>query len=409
MMKRLGFIFTVLILGLFVGCNQDSTSEKENKLLLLSFDGFRYDYLSKAETPNFDNLVESGVSSDGLIPIFPSKTFPNYYAIATGLYPENNGFVGNSMYDPQMDARFSMGNRDAVENPDWYEGEPIWNTVEKNGKKAGTMFWVGSETPIQDMRPTHWKSYDGQMPDSSRIDSVVKWLSYGNELEVDFATVYFSFVDSQGHRHGPNSPEVVEAIKRADDLIGYLIRKMEQAGIRQNTNLMIISDHGMTEVSRERIVVLDDMIDPDDLELVEYSPSLMANVKDGKLDEVYAALKANEENFKVYKKEDIPERYHLKNHPRVPDLLMVADLGYTINSREYFESRDNYPSGATHGFDNQEKEMYAIFVANGPDFKKGYRVDTFQNVHLYSLMAHLLNIEPAQTDGNIDSVSAMLK
>jgi len=403
-MKRHVFLPLIVISCLFAfGCQQGE------KLLLLSFDGFRYDYLSKAETPNFDHLVEGGVISDGLIPIFPSKTFPNYYAIATGLYPENNGFVGNSMYDPEMDARFSMGNRDAVENPDWYQGEPIWNTVEKNGKQAGTMFWVGSETPIQDMRPTHWKSYDGSMPDSARIDSVVKWLSYGNELEVDFATVYFSFVDSRGHRYGPDSPEVVEAIRRADDLVGYLIEKMNQSRLKEYTNLMIVSDHGMAEVSPDRKVVLDDMIDPDDLELVEYSPSLMANVKDGKLDEVYNALKANEENFKVYKKEDIPDRYHLKNHPRIPELLMVADLGYTINSRDYFESRDNYPSGGVHGFDNMETEMHAIFVANGPDFKSGYRMQAFQNVHLYALMAHLLEVEPAQTDGNLNTVSVMLK
>lgn len=408
MKKFTNFLF-VIVLFLIAACDHSPKNSEQNKLLLLSFDGFRYDYLSKADTPNFDQLVEDGVIGEGLIPIFPSKTFPNYYAIATGLYPENNGFVGNNMYDPEMDARFTMSNRDAVENPDWYEGEPIWNTVEKNGKKAGTMFWVGSETAIQDMRPTHWKRYDGGMPDSSRIDSVVKWLSYGNEKEVDFATVYFSFVDSRGHRYGPDSPEVVEAIKRADDLVGYLIQKMEQSEIRQKTNLMIVSDHGMTEVSRDRIVVLDDMINPDDLELVAYSPALMANVKDGKLEEVYNALKANEENFKVYKKEDIPERYHLKNHRRIPDLLLVADLGYTINAKEYFDSRESYPSGGTHGFDNQEKEMHAIFVANGPDFKEGYQMKAFQNIHLYSLMAHLLNIKPAQTDGTLDSVSVMLK
>jgi predicted AlkP superfamily pyrophosphatase or phosphodiesterase len=408
-MKRHIGILLVLISCLFVGCQTEKNSPSGDKVLLVSFDGFRYDYLTKAETPNFDKLVENGVISEGLIPIFPSKTFPNYYAIATGLYPENNGFVGNNMYDPEMDARFSMGNRDAVENPDWYEGEPIWNTVEKNGKKAGTMFWVGSETPIQDMRPTHWKSYNGSMPDSARIDSVIKWLSYGNEKEVDFATVYFSFVDSRGHRYGPDSPQVIEAIERADNLVGYLIEKMNASGLKENTNLMIVSDHGMAAVSKERIVILDEMIDPDLLQMVEYSPSVMANVKDGKLDEVYEALKANEEHFTVYKKEDIPERYHLKNHPRVPELLLVADVGYTINNREYFESRDNYPSGATHGFDNQAKKMHAIFVANGPDFKNGYQAKAFQNIHIYPLIAHLLDIEPAPIDGKLDSVSVVLK
>lgn len=395
-----------MVLGAAVGCSQ--TDQKDPKLLLVAFDGFRYDYLTKADTPNFDKLVATGVISEGLIPIFPSKTFPNFYAIASGLYPENSGFVGNNMYDPQMDARFTMSDRSAVENPEWYGGEPIWNTVEKAGKKAGTMFWVGSEAPIQNMRPTHWKRYDESMQDSARIDSVIKWLSDGTDQEVDFSTVYFSFTDSQGHRFGPDSPEVVTAIERADKLVGYIIQKMEENQLSDNTNLMIVADHGMAEISRERIVVLDDMIDPSDLEPVSYSPALMANVKEGKLDAVYSALKQNEENFQVYKKEDIPERYHLKNHHRIPDLLLVADLGYTINSLDYFERRSDYPSGATHGFDNKHKEMSAIFVANGPDFKKGYKMGPFQNIHLHRLMTHLLDIEPAATDGKLDSVSVML-
>ncbi len=410
MIKKLLNLIALCVFGVsLIGCSTQPQQPEADKLLLVSFDGFRHDYLSKAETPNFDALIQQGVISEGLIPIFPSKTFPNYYAIATGLYPENNGFVGNSMYDPEVDARFSMSNRDAVENPDWYQGEPIWNTVEKNGKKAGTMFWVGSETPIQNMRPTHWKSYEGSMPDSARIDSVIKWLTYGNEKEVDFATVYFSFVDGVGHRYGPNSPLIIEAIKRADDLVGYLTQRMSESELTENTNLMIVSDHGMAEVSRERIVALDEMIAPEDVELIEYSPSVMMNVKEGKLNEVYSSLKENEKNYRVYKKAEIPARYHLKNHRRTPDILMVAELGYTINFRSYFESRQNYPSGGAHGFDNSEREMHALFVAAGPDFKNGSKVHTFQNVHLYELMTHLLNIEPARNDGSLDSVSVLLK
>ncbi|HKK24367.1 MAG TPA: ectonucleotide pyrophosphatase/phosphodiesterase, partial [Gracilimonas sp.] len=184
-MKNL--ILTLVILLTAIGCTEQKPVDKPKgeKVLLISFDGFRYDYLSKTETPNFDELVNGGVISEGLIPIFPSKTFPNHYAIATGLYPENNGFVGNNMYDPEMDAKFAIRNRDAVENPDWYQGEPIWNTVEKAGKNAGTMFWVGSEAPIQDIRPTFWKQYNELMGDSARIDSVIKWMTLDNENEVD--------------------------------------------------------------------------------------------------------------------------------------------------------------------------------------------------------------------------------
>lgn len=383
--------------------------EKPTKLLLISFDGFREDYLTKTYTPNFDLLTASGVIGEGLIPVFPSKTFPNYYAIATGLYPENSGFIGNSMYDPKMNLSFSMGDREQVENPDWYGGEPIWNTVEKNGLNAGTMFWVGSEAPIQNMRPTFWKPYDGRMPNEARIDSVLKWMTLENEKEIDFGTLYFSFVDSRGHRNGPDSEEVIEAIQEADQLIGYLIEELKSKELWGSMNIIIVADHGMAEVSRERLIVLDDYVNTEGFEIISSTPVLMFNVPQGRSETVYEMLKVKENNFKIYKRENLPDRFHLRNHYRVPELIMIADLGYTINTKEYIEARRNYPSGGTHGFDNEEKEMHAVFVANGPDFQEGYTMKTFQNIHLYELMVHLLGIPSAGTDGSLDSVRVMLR
>ena len=400
-------IFIILFLS-SLACSIQS-EESPPKLLLISFDGFRADYLSKTDTPNFDTFTETGVLGEGLVPVFPSKTFPNYYAIATGLYPENNGFIGNSMYDPEMNLSFSMGDREQVENPNWYGGEPIWNTVEKNGLNAGTMFWVGSEAPIQNMRPTFWKRYNGRMPNEARIDSVLKWMSLGNEKEIDFGTLYFSFVDSRGHRNGPDSEEVVEAIQQADELIGYLIRKMKEKELWDSTNIMIVADHGMAEVSRDRLIILDDLVNMEGINIISSTPVVMMNVQPESLENVYNILKRNEENYRLYRKENLPERFHLRNHKRVPDLVMIADLGYTINTREYIERRENYPSGGTHGFDNREKEMHAFFVAHGPDFKEGYTMKRFENIHLYELMTHLLGISSAGTDGSIDSVKVMLR
>ena len=398
----------ILLFLCSLACSAPSEN-KSQKLLLISFDGFRTDYLSKTETPNFDLLTKSGVLGEGLIPVFPSKTFPNYYAIATGLYPENSGFIGNRMYDPEMDLSFSMGDREQVENPDWYGGEPIWNTVEKNGLNAGTMFWVGSEAPIQNMRPTFWKQYDGRMPDKARVDSVLKWMTIGNEKEIDFGTLYFSFVDSEGHRYGPDSEEVVQAIREADELVGYLIDQMKSSKLFESTNIIIVSDHGMTEVSRKRLIVLDDLINMEGIEIISSTPAVMMNIPSERLENVYQILKRKESNYKVYRKENLPERFRLRKHPRVPDLIMIADLGYTINTREYIERRENYPSGGTHGFDNREKEMHALFIAQGPNFKEGYSMKPFENIHLYELMVYLLDIPSAGTDGSLDSVKVMLR
>lgn len=412
--KKQWILWVLAIATLFGACNhlketQSNKGKESHPLLLISFDGFRYDYLSKTDTPHFDQLVRNGVKSEGLIPIFPTKTFPNHYTIATGLYPENSGLVANNMIDPETGDRFSIGNRDAVENPTWYQGEPIWNTVEKQGKKAGTMFWVGSEAPIQNMRPTHWKRYDEALPDSARIDTVVQWLSRDDEKQVDFATLYFSFTDTQGHRFGPDSQEIIEAISRADDLIGYLSEQLRARQLYQKTNIMIVSDHGMAEVSRSRIVILDDIVNPDHLEIIEHSPSIMMNVKNDKLQEVYRSLKANENHFKVFLRDEIPDRYHLKNHSRIPQLLLVAEKGYTVNTRAFFNEHPGYPSGGTHGFDNQREEMHALFAAHGPAFKKGFQMEKFENIHLYELMAHLLNVQPAPNDGSLDSLRQLFR
>ena len=404
-MKSLLLLISIILLG----CTHTTKNANSNKLLLISFDGFRADYLLNTETPNFDKLAESGVLGKGLIPIYPSKTFPNHYAIATGLYPENNGFIANVMYDKELDLSFSMGDREQVENPHWWLGEPIWNTVEKEGKKAGTMFWVGSEAPVQNMRPTFWKQYDGSINNKERIDTVLHWMTLETEKQIDFGTLYFSFVDSQGHRNGTESEEVIDAIEEADKLMGYLISEMNAKGLLETTNIMIVSDHGMMDVSKERLVLLDDYINTEYIDIIEGSPSLMMNVEDGKLEEVYTSLKKNENHFKVYKKEDIPERFHIKNNPRTPELLLVAELGYTISTNNYVSSRGNYPSGGAHGFDNMEKEMWALFVANGPNFKKGFEMEPFENIHLYELMSHLLNIKSAGSDGNLEAVSIMLE
>lgn len=378
-------------------------------MLLVSFDGFSAQYLDKTNTPNFDALVKNGIISEGLVPVFPSKTFPNYYAIATGLYPENNGFVGNNMYDPEMDEHYAIRDRDAVEDPRWYEGEPIWNTVEKQGKKAGTMFWVGSEAPVQNMRPTFWKKYDGSIPDSARIDTVIKWMSLDNESEIDLGTLYFSFTDTQGHRYGPASVEVVKAIQRADELMGYLLQRLREEHLMEQTNLIVVSDHGMQEVSRDKIVVLDDYINPEDVEMIAYSPAVMMNAKADKLEDVYQALKKHENHYRVYKKQEIPERFHLKNHQRVPQLLMVADPGYTINTQDFFDSRPDYPSGGTHGFDNNSPQMHALFVAHGPDLASGLRIEELENIHLYLLMTELLGVNPASNDGNWKKISKLIR
>lgn len=409
--------FTLLILvvmGTSACSDSNSNSEMnqvpapENQLLLISFDGFRHDYLNRVNTPHFDTLVSNGVKSEGLVPVFPTKTFPNHYSIVTGLYTENTGLIDNMMYDPQFEEWYRISDREAVENKKWYGGEPIWNTAEKQGLRSGTMFWVGSEAPVQDMRPTFWKPFDGSMSYTARVDTVVKWLTYADDRAVDFATLYFELVDSEGHNHGLESDSLDMAIQKADSLLGYLKENLRRENNWDNLNVIVVSDHGMVDLSAEKMIMLDSIINMEDVERIRWAPATMIQPKEGKTEEVYRLLKKNEENYRVYRKEDLPERYHLKNHRRVPEIVMVADLGYTILNEGYRQRFLNNLPAATHGYDNSAGEMHALFVAKGPAFKSGVTISEFSNIHIYELMNHLLCTKPAPNDGSLDSVKVML-
>jgi len=406
MSKRICLLLVVsIVIG---GCTVEPQQSQSQKTLLISFDGFRYDYLNKVDTPHFDSLAANGVQSEGLIPVFPSKTFPNHYSIATGLYPANTGLVGNTMYDPKWDEWYRIGDREAVEDGKWYGGEPIWNTLEKQGFRTGTMFWVGSEADIQGMHPTYWKIYDGSMPGKTRIDSVVKWMSYPDDKAVDFTTLYFSDVDTKGHRYGTKSDSLNKAITRADQLIGYLKQQMQESNLWANTNIVIVSDHGMVDLSADKLLRMDEIIDMDDTERVIWGPMTMIQPKEGVTEEVYQELKAAEKHYRVYKKEELPERYHLKNHRRVEDIVMVADLGYTILDEDYEQEFVESLPRATHGYDSNQKAMQGLFIAHGPAFREGATVESFQNVHVYELINHLMGTRPAPNDGALDSVRVLL-
>lgn len=381
----------------------------ETPLILIGFDGFRPDYLSLAPTPNFDRLIAEGVVADSLEPVFPTKTFVNLYSIVTGLYAENHGIVGNRVWDADSGS-FISDNFLEMDKPElqgqsrWWGGEPIWITAEKQGKRAGTYFWVGSEAEFNGVRPSEWVPYDYRAPARDRIDGVVAWLSADDP--VDFATLYFSDLDSAGHSQGPRGSRLFTELQEADANLGYLIDELEAAGIWPNVNILIVSDHGMTALDDDKVIRLDQIIDERDVFVVEWTPIASLIPDAGKADEVYQALKAAEENYTVYRKEDLPERLHYSDNERIPEILVVADPPYSI-ANQYILDNIGINAGG-HGYDPEFEEMHGFFAAFGPDFKSGLRSETVKIVDLYALMAHLLALEPAEHDGDLTRIGHIL-
>ena len=391
-----------------------SCSKKEDSyVLLISFDGFRADYLDWYDTPNIDKYVETGVRSEGIIPVFVSKTFPNHYSIATGLYAENHGLIGNEFYDSKFDDRYTLSNRSKVEDPKFYDGEPIWVTAEKQGIKTASYFWVGSEAPIGGIYPNKWKPYEHDYSFESRIDSIVSWFSLPQNKRPRLCLLYFHEPDHTGHETGPKSEETRDMVHAMDSLFGDLITKLELLPIASNLNVIALSDHGMAEISSKKTV---DLSDHTDMSLVQQEGSgpysLLYGIDENKTMKVVEDLN-NAPHINAYLKKDIPERFHFKNHYRIKDILVLADEGWYIEDQAISSTSNagSYiPKGGTHGYDNRLKSMHALFIARGPAFKKGIVSAPFENVNIYPMISYILDIKPhPDIDGKLENIIHILE
>ena len=398
-------IFSVACLGI-AGCGRPDPI-----LILVSLDGFRWDYLDLVETPNLNRLAAEGVRAEGLIPVFPSKTFPSHYSIVTGLYPGHHGIISNNMIDPELDEEFHLHNRGAVGDGRWWGGEPIWVTAEKQGLISACLFWPGSEAEIQGIRPTHWEPYDGDKPFEARVEQVLGWLDLPEEERPRLITLYFQNPNDISLDHGPESPETFASIREVDARIGDLIAGIEERSVTDRVNLIIVSDHGMAEVSAERIVFLDDYVELEEGELFEDGAIVQVYPNEVREDLIYESLRGASPHLAVYRRSEIPERYHLRDSPRTPPILGVPDVGWQATVRRTDRQQDLVTRAlrGDHGQDPADPRMHGLFIARGPAFREGTAVDRIENVEIYPVMMAILGLEPAPNDGNADTMLTLLR
>ena len=380
-------------------------------VVLISLDGFRADYLQRPAAARLRALAARGVRAERMISVFPSKTFPNHYSIVTGLTAEHHGIVANVMRDSVL-GRFTTRDTVAQSESRWWGGEPIWVTAESQGIRAASVSWPGSEAAIKGVRPTWWQRYWHEEPPASKIDKVMRLLELPPDSAPGLITLYFHNVDTDGHEYGPAAPETDVAIARVDSAVGAIEDGIARLGLRDHVTLIIVSDHGMAPVSGDRQIVLDDYIDVATIEMIDWSPVGALVPRDGDVERVYRALYGKHPHLQVYRKGEVPARFHFNDNPRITPIVLVADEGWSITSRESLRRRAERGTtrwGGAHGYDPELPSMGALFVAAGPGIAQGSVVAPFRNVHVYSLIAHLLGLTPARTDGSLDSVRVMLR
>jgi len=413
-MSRRFVLLLLLLIGWWAGAGraQAPVSDLKPTVILISLDGWRWDYVQKYPAPTLSRLMKQGVSGE-LIPSFPSKTFPNHYTIVTGLYPGHHGIVANSIKDPATGRRLTMSNRKEVQDPMWWGGEPIWVTIQKAGQLAAPFFWPGSEAPIMGQLARYWEPFDERVGANKRVDQVLQWLDLPSDQRPTFLTLYFSDIDSAGHDFGPDSRAVADAARRLERYLSRLMRGLERRRLQDRLNLVIVSDHGMSESTTSRIVILDDYLSLDGVEIIDLNPTLALFPPAGREDDVYRALAGAHPRLKVFRKADTPPHWHYRDHPRIPPIVGVVDEGWQILRRSTFNNliaKGEHGPFGVHGYDPLEApSMHGIFVASGPAFKVGATVPAFENVHIYNALAEVLGVAPAANDGDPQVARSLLR
>lgn len=379
-------------------------AQEQPYTILISFDGFRWDYIDRGYSPNLQHLAEDGARTLSLKPVFPSKTFPNHYTIVTGQYSEGHGLIANNYNDPFSGERYSLRDQQAVREAKWYLGEAFWETAERQGVRSASYFWPGSEMNLSYRRASYFHHYEHERPYEARVQGVLDWLQLPDAQRPRFITLYFDAVDGAGHWFGPDAPETNSAIARVDSMLGMLVDGLQRLGLREQTNVIVVSDHGMTDIDSTRTIWVDDLLGDLECDIEDRGPLMLLTPQNASVDEVYQVLKKSENRFRVYTRETMPENFHFARHPFIPPVVLLADIGWSLATHDR-------PVGGKghHGFDPNHLDMHGIFYANGPSFKKGYRSGTIHNIDIYPLLCAIYGIEPRlNIDGRLERVEFLL-
>ncbi len=392
---------TAIALGLLLATVLPLHTLARHRTVVVSLDGFRWDYTQWYDTPFLDRMAREGVAS-GLIPSFPSKTFPNHYTLATGLYPDHHGIVANEFYDTQTGDHFALNDTKQKSDPRYYGGEPVWNTAARQGKRVAVFYWPGSDVKVNGRYPDIYYPYDRvpRLTLAERTDGIVAQLGLPEDKRPDLIMAYMEQPDGNGHRYGPQSKQTRQAVALVDSLLQSLYDRIRQLPDGHEVNLIVVSDHGMAWVPGDHAVKLLPHLKPAWYRSV--SGSVPANIyaNEGCKDSIYEALK-DLDHVRVWKKEQVPAYLHYGTNNRVGDVVVCPDLGYVAYDAPV-------AAGGTHGYDPQLPDMHAVFRAIGPDFRHT-EIAHFRNTDVYPLVCHLLGIVPAPNDGNLEEIKEILK
>lgn len=406
----LPLLFVFLLTLCLAGCATrpiatSAAATPSNQVILVSIDGLPASMLGDGTMPTLDRLAAGGVRAEWMNPSYPTLTFPNHYTLVTGLRPDHHGIVHNNMLDASL-GRF-ISKDSSADDGRWWGGEPIWATLQKQGGIAATMFWPGSRAQIAGERPRYSRAFDKTVSPAARVAQVLAWLDLPPAQRPRLITLYFDQYDIAAHEASTDASTALAALREIDAELAILQDGLRARGLEHDTDLIVLSDHGMADVPRENLRFLDDRLDASSYDIIWWGTFIGIAPKPGQTDAVEHAFLGRQDHYRCWRKTELPPSWHYGSHPRIPPIVCQSDAGWRIQGRA--TPRWPQPIRGEHGFAPEDPAMRAVFVARGPSFRSGVTLPPFDNVDVYPLLAHLLDVEPAPNDGNLSSMAAALR
>lgn len=392
---------------------RQNSTEAQSKpyVIMISTDGFRYDYAQKYNAENLLKLANGGVKAEAMIPSYPSITFPNHWSLITGLYPSHHGLIDNFFYDYKRKETYAMSSKKNAEDGSWYGGTPLWGLAEKQGMVSASLMWVGSASDAGGMRPSYYYPYHEKFTPSEKVEKVVNWLKLPEDKRPHFITLYFPEVDGSGHHYGPDTKETEDAVHLIDQAIGDLVQKVDGLGLK-NVNFIFVSDHGMIKVDGGTPLEIPAvLLDKNRFDFYNSQTLLRVYVKNpDEVKAVYKQLKANKtDDYEVYLDKKLPKYLHFATrddqYNRIGQILLIP------KAPKIFLEKGKKSSIGKHGYNPKVvPEMKATFFAWGPEFKNNLIINEFANINVYPLVAEVLGLKIDQPiDGKLKVLKETLK
>ncbi len=386
-------------------------AQRQHYVVLVSLDGFRWDYARRDNAAHLLALARRGVwAPNGMLPSYPALTFPNHFTIVTGLYPEHTGIVANKFLDPVTGRSFAYSDPQSATDGSWYSGIPLWSLAESRGMRTACLLWVASEAKIAGFLPSWYAHYDDnaeRTPESqqARIDDTLALLRLPPADRPHFIAIYFSEPDHSGHDFGPDAPQTRAAALKMDAIVGKLDSALKST--RLPIDLVVVSDHGMIRSEGDWI----DLDQFADITAFDSVGSLLYAKSEDDRARVYNQLKHASSQFVVYRLKNVPANLNFNQNPREGDPVVIATGPYAIRAHAPAPGQESKPPTlGMHGFDpHAMPEMKAIFFAAGPDVVSGKTVAPFENVNLYPWLAHMLGLSAPKSDGSLNILSGTLR